>query len=185
MPGIRRWRPQARLRDRLPFPASSCGGLLRERIGFRGVVVSDDLGMGGMLAGRSIGEAAVAAVEAGCDLLPVCRSAESIRAAHRALVERASQEAGLRRAGSRSCPARRGAPAAATESCDRTPAPGLGAIEPGYPAPPRARGGHGDAGRRHAPLRGGFGASPARPPATAGRWRHSTRGRTPARSQRP
>ena len=69
--------------------------LLRERIGFRGVVVSDDLGMGGMLAGRSIGEAAVAAVEAGCDLLPVCRSAESIRAAHRALVERASQEAGF------------------------------------------------------------------------------------------
>ena len=68
-------------------------GLLRERIGFRGVVIADDLGMSGVLGGRSIGEAAVAALEAGCDLLPVCRSAENIRTVHRALVERAGQEA--------------------------------------------------------------------------------------------
>ena len=77
-------------------PASISGdivrGLLRERIGFRGVVISDDLGMSGVLGGRSIGEAAVAALEAGCDLLPVCRSAENIRTVHRALIERAGQE---------------------------------------------------------------------------------------------
>ena len=80
-----------------PRPASISrelvGGLLRERIGFRGVVIADDLGMSGVLGGRSIGEAAVAALEAGCDLLPVCRSAENIRTVHRALVERAGQEA--------------------------------------------------------------------------------------------
>ena len=93
------WYPSLEATGEAARPASLSSqllrGLLRERIGFRGAVVSDDLGMGGMLAGRSIGEAAVAAVEAGCDLLPVCRSAENIRAAHRALVERASQEAGF------------------------------------------------------------------------------------------
>ncbi len=82
-----------------PRPASISGDivgrLLRERIGFRGVVIADDLGMSGVLAGRSIGEAAVAALEAGCDLLPVCRTAENIRAVHRALVGRAGQEAGF------------------------------------------------------------------------------------------
>ncbi len=61
-------------------------GLLREKLGFRGLIVSDDLEMGGALGGRSIGEAAVAAVEAGCQLLPVCRGAENIRAALRALL---------------------------------------------------------------------------------------------------
>jgi len=90
-----------------PPPASLSpaiiGGLLRERIGFRGLVVSDDLGMGAVLAGReragpgdagrSVGEAAIAAVEAGCDVLLVCRDAENIRAAHRALVARARQDA--------------------------------------------------------------------------------------------
>ncbi len=80
-----------------PRPASLSpaiiGGLLRERIGFRGLVVSDDLSMGAVLSGRSVGEAAVAAVEAGCDVLLICRDAENIRATHRALVERARQDA--------------------------------------------------------------------------------------------
>ncbi len=67
-------------------------GLLRERIGFKGVVLADDMEMGAVLAGRSIGEAAVAAVEAGCDLLPVCRVAGNVRQVYRALVERAKQD---------------------------------------------------------------------------------------------
>ena len=45
-------------------------GLLRDRLGFDGVVISDDLGAGGLTAaGIGEGEAAVAAAEAGVDLL--------------------------------------------------------------------------------------------------------------------
>ena len=44
-------------------------GLLREDLGFDGVVVSDALDMAGASAGRGIPEAAVLALAAGCDLL--------------------------------------------------------------------------------------------------------------------
>jgi beta-N-acetylhexosaminidase len=44
-------------------------GLLRERLGFDGVIVSDALDMAGASAGRGIPEAAVLALAAGCDLL--------------------------------------------------------------------------------------------------------------------
>ena len=91
------WYPSLEAPGVDPRPASLSSellkGLLRERLGFRGVVMSDDLGMGGVLAGRSVEEAAVAAVEAGCDLLLICGSAENIRGAHRALIERAGQDA--------------------------------------------------------------------------------------------
>lgn len=50
--------------------------ILRERLGFDGAIFSDDLGMRGarVLEGREIGflEAALAALEAGCDLLLLC-----------------------------------------------------------------------------------------------------------------
>ena len=44
-------------------------GLLRDRMGFDGVIVSDALDMAGASAGRGIPEAAVLALVAGCDLL--------------------------------------------------------------------------------------------------------------------
>jgi len=44
-------------------------GLLRDRLGFDGVIVSDALDMAGASAGRGIPEAAVQALAAGCDLL--------------------------------------------------------------------------------------------------------------------
>lgn len=44
-------------------------GVLRERLGFDGVIVSDALDMAGASSGRSIPETAVLAVAAGCDLL--------------------------------------------------------------------------------------------------------------------
>ena len=93
------WYPALHPPDTPPRPASLSRTvvteLLREKVGFGGVVVADDLGMGAVLAGRSVGEAAVAAVEAGCDLLPICRQADLIRAAHRALVERAGADPGF------------------------------------------------------------------------------------------
>ncbi|MBI4463200.1 MAG: glycoside hydrolase family 3 protein [Acidobacteria bacterium] len=80
-------------------------GLLKRRVGFTGLVLSDDLEMGGVLEGRSIEEAAVAALRAGCDLLLVCRKAghvervwEGLRreaerdSDFRALVEQAAQK---------------------------------------------------------------------------------------------
>ncbi len=68
------------------------GELLREKIGFRGLVVSDDLEMGGVLGSRTIGEAAVAAVDAGCQLLPICHRPDRIREAHNALRKRADAD---------------------------------------------------------------------------------------------
>ena len=44
-------------------------GLLREELGFSGVIVSDALDMAGASAGRGIPDAAVRALRAGCDLL--------------------------------------------------------------------------------------------------------------------
>ncbi|MCX6618229.1 MAG: beta-glucosidase family protein [Acidobacteria bacterium] len=93
------WYPALHPPDTPPRPASLSRTvvteLLREKVGFGGVVVADDLQMGAVLAARSVGEAAVAAIEAGCDLLPICRQADLIRAAHRALVERAGADPGF------------------------------------------------------------------------------------------
>ena len=44
-------------------------GLLRERLGFEGLIVSDSLGMGGAWAEKPLGERCLLAFEAGCDVL--------------------------------------------------------------------------------------------------------------------
>ena len=46
--------------------------LLRGKLGFGGVVFTDDLTMGAITQNYGLGEAAVLAVEAGCDMLLVC-----------------------------------------------------------------------------------------------------------------
>lgn len=60
--------------------------VLRKRIGYRGIVFSDDLEMGGILEFIPIEEAAVAAVRAGMDLLEICHSPELILRAYEALI---------------------------------------------------------------------------------------------------
>lgn len=59
--------------DRAGLPATLSSamlrGLLREQLGFDGLVVTDALIMEGVLAGQGEGEACVRALEAGCDLL--------------------------------------------------------------------------------------------------------------------
>ena len=69
-----------------------CTDLLRDEIGFEGALFSDDLEMGAV-SDRDIGALAVAAVEAGCDVLLVCKSEELQARAHQALVERATGDA--------------------------------------------------------------------------------------------
>ena len=64
-------------------------GLLREEMGFDGVVCTDDLTMGAVSNTYGMGEAAVLAVEAGCDLLLVCHGADNLTAARDALLEAA------------------------------------------------------------------------------------------------
>jgi beta-N-acetylhexosaminidase len=60
---------------------------LRGQVGFRGVIVSDDLEMGAVRETTSIGEATVRAAAAGHDLLLVCHTEAAQRQAATALVE--------------------------------------------------------------------------------------------------
>jgi beta-N-acetylhexosaminidase len=65
--------------------------ILRKRIGYRGLVLSDDMEMGGILKHMPIEEAAVAAISAGSDLVEICHSPELIFRAYEALLTRAEQ----------------------------------------------------------------------------------------------
>ena len=60
--------------------------VLRKRIGYRGIVFSDDLEMGGILKFMPIEEAAIAAIRAGMDLVEICHSPELILCAYQALI---------------------------------------------------------------------------------------------------
>src|SRR5947199_7653360 len=60
---------------------------LRGEVGFRGVIVSDDLEMGAVAETCPIGEATVRTAEAGHDLLLVCHTDPAQRAAASALVD--------------------------------------------------------------------------------------------------
>ena len=61
-------------------------GLLRQEMGYEGVVCTDDLTMAAISDTYGMGEAAVLAVEAGCDLLLVCHEADNLTAAREALL---------------------------------------------------------------------------------------------------
>ncbi|MGA7381692.1 MAG: beta-N-acetylhexosaminidase [Terriglobales bacterium] len=62
---------------------------LRKKIGYRGLVVSDDLEMGGVLRAASIGQAAVRYIRAGGDLCLVCHLEEHVVQAYEALIHEA------------------------------------------------------------------------------------------------
>ena len=62
-------------------------GLLRENLGFEGVVVTDDLAMAGASGGGSPAQAVVAAVEAGADLLLISSPPQQQADAYEAVVE--------------------------------------------------------------------------------------------------
>ena len=60
--------------------------MLRKEFVFDGVVVTDDLTMGAISNTYGMGEAAVLAVEAGCDLLLVCHGLDNLEEARSALL---------------------------------------------------------------------------------------------------
>jgi beta-N-acetylhexosaminidase len=71
-------------------------GLLRHHIGYSELILCDDLEMGGVLGGRTIEEAAVDAVNAGCEVLLVCRHASNVERVHRALVNQSERSTKFR-----------------------------------------------------------------------------------------
>jgi len=81
--------------DRTPASLSKVWitDVLRKRIGFRNLIVSDDLEMGGVLAAASVGEAAVEHIRAGGDLCLVCHREDHITQAYKALVSTMERDA--------------------------------------------------------------------------------------------
>jgi len=69
---------------------------LRQRIGFRGMLVSDDLEMQAIAARSSIEDAAVQAIAAGCDALLVCWSDEKQERALEAMEQEAERSPAFR-----------------------------------------------------------------------------------------
>ncbi|HMA94132.1 MAG TPA: beta-N-acetylhexosaminidase [Polyangiaceae bacterium] len=67
--------------------------ILREQLGFSGVLFSDDLEMGAVVRHHRIEDAACQAIRAGCDALLVCHSEEVAERAHAALVAEAKRDA--------------------------------------------------------------------------------------------
>jgi len=67
--------------------------MLRKRIGYRNLIVSDDLEMGGVLSAAPIGDATVAFVRAGGDLCLICHREDYILQAHEELTKTAEGDA--------------------------------------------------------------------------------------------
>lgn len=70
--------------------------VLRKKVGYRGVIFSDDMEMGGILKSMPIEQAAVAAIRAGMNTLEICHSPELILRAYEALMHEAESSATFR-----------------------------------------------------------------------------------------
>jgi beta-N-acetylhexosaminidase len=81
-------------KDRTPASLSKLwiADILRRRIGYRNLIVSDDLEMGGVLAAAPIGEAAVKFIGAGGDLCLVCHREDCIEEAYEQLSTAAEKD---------------------------------------------------------------------------------------------
>jgi beta-N-acetylhexosaminidase len=66
--------------------------ILRKRIGYRNLIVSDDLEMGGVLAAAPAGQAAVQHVRAGGDLLLICHREDYITQVHEELTKTTARD---------------------------------------------------------------------------------------------
>jgi beta-N-acetylhexosaminidase len=89
--------PQTPSKDR---PASASPywitTVLRKRLGYRGLVFSDDLEMGGILKYMPMEEAAIAAIRAGMDLIEICHSPELILRAYESLLAEGERSTSFR-----------------------------------------------------------------------------------------
>ena len=112
-------------RDRTPASLSTkwITDVLRKKIGYRGLVVSDDLEMGGVLKAAPIGQAAVSHIRAGGDLCLVCHVAEHVEQTYEALVREAERDRKFARRCRESLTRVQGFKKKSKELKRRTPAP--------------------------------------------------------------
>jgi len=66
--------------------------ILRKRIGYRGLICSDDLEMGGVLSAAPIEQATIGHIRAGGDIGLICHQEDFILRAHEALVREAERD---------------------------------------------------------------------------------------------
>ncbi len=71
-------------------------GVLRDRLGYDGVIVSDDLDMKASAEHMQVGVAAISAIRAGCDVLLLCRREDHQALAEEALIKEAEADSGFR-----------------------------------------------------------------------------------------
>jgi beta-N-acetylhexosaminidase len=81
-------------RERTPASLSKkwITDILRRKIGYRGLVVSDDLEMGGVLKAAPVEQAAVEHIRAGGDLCLICHQEEYITRSYEALIKEAERD---------------------------------------------------------------------------------------------
>jgi beta-N-acetylhexosaminidase len=82
--------------DRPATLSPSALSLLRERFGYRGLIVSDDLEMRAIADHHGVGDSACGAIASGCDALIVGSKPELTLEVHRALVGRAERDDAFR-----------------------------------------------------------------------------------------
>jgi beta-N-acetylhexosaminidase len=70
--------------------------ILTKKIGYRGLVLSDDMEMGGVLGQHSIEDASLAAIAAGTHVIEICHQAELILRAYEAVLSEAERSAAFR-----------------------------------------------------------------------------------------
>ena len=80
--------------DSLPASLSAkwIDDILRRKIGYRGLIICDDLEMGGVLAAGSIEHAAVESLRAGADMFLVCQTEENVQRAWEAVLHAAEAD---------------------------------------------------------------------------------------------
>lgn len=87
------------MRDETPASLSKIWitDILRKRIGYRNLIVSDDLEMGGVLSAAPVGEAAVRFVRAGGDLCLICHREDYVTQAYEELIRSVETDKALAR----------------------------------------------------------------------------------------
>jgi beta-N-acetylhexosaminidase len=70
--------------------------VLRKRVGYKGLVICDDLDMGGVLAAASAEDAAIETMKAGADIFLVCRNQEHVTRSYEAVLRLAEKNARFR-----------------------------------------------------------------------------------------
>jgi len=90
--------PQAS-ETKIPASVSSfwINEVLRKKMRYRGVVISDDMEMGGILTQRSMEEAAIEAIASGMHILEICKDAALVIRAYEALLSEAERSPSFRR----------------------------------------------------------------------------------------